>query len=75
MRHREKRVTINESRLKDELESLKAQRDELAAALDGLLDGLDANADPERCGISEAQWLNRIVSARAALAKLEKKGE
>jgi hypothetical protein len=37
------------------------------AALEGLLDGLDANGDPERCGLSQEQWDRRIAAARSAL--------
>lgn len=41
----------------------------LESALDGLLDGLDANADPERCGLDATQWQRRITTARALLEK------
>ncbi len=37
-------------------------------ALDGLLDGLDANVD-ERSGLTNEQWEQRIAFARAALAQ------
>jgi hypothetical protein len=40
----------------------------LVEALEGLIDGLDANGD-ERCGLSDEQWRKRIKEARAALAK------
>lgn len=40
----------------------------LQAVLEGLLDGLDANDDPERAGLSQQQWNRRIAAAHAALA-------
>jgi hypothetical protein len=41
-------------------------------ALEGLLDGLDANVDG-RDGLSTERWEKRIAHARAALAKMEKR--
>jgi hypothetical protein len=34
-----------------------------------LMDGLDSNGDPERCGLSCDQWDDRIKQAREFLAK------
>jgi hypothetical protein len=42
----------------------------LGEALAGLLDGLDANTDPGRCGLSQQQWDRRVRSAREAMALL-----
>jgi hypothetical protein len=42
-------------------------------ALYGLLDGLDSNSDPERCGLSQQQWDQRETEARAAIAQLERR--
>jgi hypothetical protein len=61
-------VTAEDVRLRAALEAAEAESARLRAALEGLLDGLDANGDPERCGLSQEQWENRIASARVALA-------
>lgn len=42
---------------------------ELVEAIYGLLDGLDANNDPEVCGLDQKQWEDRIRKAREAVAK------
>lgn len=41
--------------------------EKLETAIEGLLDGLDSNGDPDRCGLSESQWEQRITQARATL--------
>ncbi len=43
----------------------------LMAGLVGLLDGLDANGDPERSGINQQQWEERVRFARQALTNAE----
>jgi hypothetical protein len=58
----------NAFRLAAENAALRAERDRLRAALEGLMDGLEANGDPERCGLSQQEWDRRIAEARAALA-------
>lgn len=50
--------------------ALEAENSQLRAALDGLLDGLDANYD-ERQGLSTEQFNERIKEAREALATKE----
>lgn len=42
---------------------------EAIEALEQLVDGLDANGDAERCGLSQEQWDARIKHARAVLAR------
>lgn len=47
----------------------QARIDELADALDSLLDGLDANYD-ERCGLTSQQWNARVRAVRAVAEKV-----
>jgi hypothetical protein len=42
----------------------------LAEALEGMLDGLDANVD-ERCGLTNQQWDKRLSQARKVLDELK----
>jgi hypothetical protein len=49
----------------------RADVDRLASALDGLLDGLNANNAP-RDGLTNEEWDKRISKADAALDALEK---
>lgn len=39
----------------------------LEQVVEDLLDGLDANHEPERCGLSNQQWDRRIERARTVL--------
>lgn len=39
----------------------------LREALERLVDGLDANADPERLGLANKDWDKRVAEARAVL--------
>jgi hypothetical protein len=50
---------------------LMAAAPDLYKALLGLLDGLDANDDPEVCGLSQEQWGRRVEAARTALTRAE----
>ena len=50
------------------LKAAEARCSKLEDALDGLLDGLDSNHDPERLGLLDGEWEKRISYARAALA-------
>lgn len=43
--------------------------DKLRGIIIGLLDGLDANDDAERCGLSQSQWDKRIKEARDAIGE------
>ena len=47
--------------------------DPLRCALLVLLDGLDANSDPELSGYTEIQWDDAIDKARAVLDEAERK--
>ncbi|MFA5377609.1 MAG: hypothetical protein WC455_17800 [Dehalococcoidia bacterium] len=51
--------------------TLPASIERLVDALEGLLDGLDANAD-ERCGLTQKQWDKRIHDAGDALTAVKK---
>lgn len=54
-------------RIGDRMDWLMTRLNTVRAALEGLLDGLDANGDPERCGLSQQQWDRRIKSAREVI--------
>ena len=54
-----------------EVEQILEQRNDLLAACIGLMDGLDSNGDPERCGLSQEQWDERIKDARQAIERAE----
>ena len=44
----------------------------LVDCLDGLMDGLNSNGDPERCGLSAEQWAKLIKDCEALLKEVSK---
>ena len=56
--------------LTNRLAAAEAQCDRLRQALEGLLDGLDANGDQDLCGLTQEEWDERCATARAALGAL-----
>lgn len=63
-------LRINE--LVAEAERLKSALRTAREALDGLLDVLDANYDPERCGLSQKDWDLVVKSGDEALDEIDK---
>ena len=51
--------------------NLQEINNDLLEACIGLMDGLDSNGDPERCGLSQEQWDERIKDARQAIERAE----
>ena len=63
----------NVLRLGAERDAALSRVEELRAALDSLLDGLDSNAD-ERCGLTQGEWDQRVRAVRALLARTDAGG-